>query len=164
MKITKIVLLSFSLTVLTGCMGQMGLTKDLNKWNMEVTKDRWGREGIFLGLHLLGVSPIAALVDLVGINAIEFWTGTNPYTGKSPAVVDMAAAELENAGVKNVAQAKIRFDGNDTVKMEVIYNDGHEEMISAIRKENTFDFYQDGNLIGTVTKEELVAYSQQRKS
>ncbi|TXL01775.1 hypothetical protein BMR02_01400 [Methylococcaceae bacterium HT1] len=143
--------------------GKLFRAYSLTKWNMEVTKDRWGREGIFLGLHLLGVSPIAALVDLVGINAIEFWTGTNPYTGKSP-VVDMAAAELENAGVKNVAQAKIRFDGNDTVKMEVIYNDGHEEMISAIRKENTFDFYQDGNLIGTVTKEELVAYSQQRKS
>ena len=143
-------------------MGQMGLTKEVTKFNLEVTKNRWGREGLFLLLS--PVTGFTGMIDLFAINAIEFWTGTNPYTGKSPAVVDMAAADLESAGVKNVAEAKIRFDGKDSVKMEVIYNDGHEEMISAIRKENTFDFYQDGNLIGTVTKEQLVEYSQQRRS
>ena len=164
MKIIKIVLLSFSLSVVTGCMGQMGMSKDLGKWNMEVTKDRWGREGIFLGLHLFGVSPIVGMIDLLGINAVEFWTGTNPYTHKSPAVVDMAAADLENAGIKNVAQAKIRYDGKESVKMEVTYKDGHEEMISAIRTDNTFDFYRDGNLVGSVAKEELEKHAQQHKS
>jgi len=162
MKIKKIILLSLSLSVLTGCMGQMGLSKDLNKWNMEVTKDRWGREGIFLGLHLLGVSPIVSMVDLLGFNAVEFWTGTNPYTKKSPAVVDMAAADIEKAGLKNVAQATIRYNGKDTVKLEVTFKDGHEEVISAIRKESTFDFYQGDKLITTVTQEELIAHSQQK--
>ncbi len=162
MKIKKIILLSLSLSVLTGCMGQMGLSKDLNKWNMEVTKDRWGREGIFLGLHLLGVSPIVTMIDLLGINAVEFWTGTNPYTKKSPAVVDMAAADIEKAGLKNVAQATIRYNGKDTVKLDIIFKDGHEEVISAIRKESAFDFYQGDKLITTVTQEELIAHSQQK--
>jgi len=158
MKIAKVVLLSVSLATLTGCMGQMGLSKDLNKWNMEVSKDRWVREGIFFGLHALGVSPVVSMVDLLGFNAVEFWTGTNPYTGKSPAVVDMAKADIENAGIQNVAQAKIRYDGQNTVKLEVIFNDGREETISAIENENTFDFYQDGQLIASVEKAELIAH------
>lgn len=162
MKITKIVLLSFALTFLTGCMGQMGMTADLNKWNLKVVKNRWAREGVFI--LLTPVVGLTSTIDLLVLNSVEFWTGTNPYTKKSPAVVDMAAADLEYAGVKNVAEAKIRFDGKDTVKMEVIYNDGHEEMISAIRKENTYDFYQDGNLVGSVTQEELDTYTQLKKS
>jgi len=158
----KIILLSLSLSVLTGCMGQMGLSKDLNKWNMEVSKDRWAREGIFLGLHLVGVSPIVSMIDLLGLNAVEFWTGTNPYTKKSPAVVDMAAADIEKAGLTNVAQATIRYNGKDTVKLDVTFKDGHQEVISAIRKENAFDFYQGDKLITTVTQEELIAHSQQK--
>jgi len=155
MKIAKVVLLSVSVATLTGCMGQMGLSKDLNKWNMKVTKNRWAREGIFLGSYLLGVAEIATLVDLLGINAVEFWTGTNPYTHKSPAVVDMASADIEGAGLQNVAQAKIRYDGKDTVKLEVIFKDGHQETISAIKQENTYDFYQDGKLIARVDHAEL---------
>ena len=143
-------------------MGQMGMTKGLNKWNLKVVKNRWGREGMFL--LLTPVAGLTTMIDLLVINSIEFWTGTNPYTKKSPAVVDMAAADLGQAGVKNVATAKIRFDGKDTVKMEVIYKDGHEEMISAIRKENTNDFYQDGILVGSVTQEELDTYAKLKKS
>jgi len=157
MKIAKVVLLSVSLATLTGCMGQMGLSKDLNKWNMKVTKNRWAREGIFLGSYLLGVHEVATIVDLLGLNAVEFWTGTNPYTHKSPAVVDMASADIEGAGFQNVAHAKIRFDGKDTVKLEVIFKDGHEETISAIKQENTYDFYQDGKLIARVDHAELLA-------
>ena len=116
-------------------MGQMGMTSALNKWNLKVVKNRWAREGVFI--LLTPVAAFTGMIDLLVLNSVEFWTGTNPYTKKSPAVVDMAAADLERAGVKNVATAKIRFDGKDTVKMEVIYKDGHEEMISAIRKEYT---------------------------
>jgi len=158
MKIAKVVLLSVSLATLTGCMGQMGLSKDLNKWNMKVSQNRWVREGVFLGLHFLGVSPVVSMVDLLGLNAVEFWTGTNPYTGKSPAVVDMAKADIESAGIQNVAKAQIRFDGQDTVKLEVTFTDGREETISAIKNDNTFDFYQGGQLIASVEKAELIAH------
>ena len=161
MKINKIVLLSASLTILTGCMGQMGASKELNKWNMQVTQDRWAREGIFLGLHVLGVSPIVSMIDLLGFNAVEFWTGTNPYTGKSPAVVDMAAADLEGVGIHNVAQAHIRFDGKETVKMDVVFKDGHEELISAIRTDDNFNFYQGEYLIASISKAELATYKAQ---
>jgi len=164
MKIAKVVLLSVSVATLTGCMGQMGLSKDLNKWNMKVTKNRWAREGIFLGSYLLGVAEIATLVDLLGLNAVEFWTGTNPYTRKSPAVVDMASANIEGAGLQNVAHAKIRYDGKDTVKLEVIFKDGHEETISAIKQENTYDFYQDGKLIARVDHAELQAAHAKHKA
>ena len=140
----------------------MGMTSALNKWNLKVVKNRWAREGVFI--LLTPVAGLTGMIDLLVLNSVEFWTGTNPYTKKSPAVVDMAAADLEQAGVKNVAAAKIRFDGKDTVKMEVVYNDGHEEMISAIRKDNTFDFYQDGILVGSVTQEELDTYAQLKKS
>lgn len=162
MKIVKVVLLSVSLATLTGCMGQMGLSKDLQKWNMKVSKDRWVREGIFVGLHVLGVSPIVGMIDLLGLNAVEFWTGTNPYTKRGPAVVDMAAADFKRVGVENVAKAKIYFDGQETVKLEVLFKDGHTEFVSAIEKDSTFDFYQGGDLIASAPKEELIVFAQNR--
>ena len=40
---------------------------------------------------MASISPVYGFigaVDLLIVNSIEFWTGTNPVTGKSPAVVD----------------------------------------------------------------------------
>ena len=164
MKVAKSGVIILAVMFITGCMGQMGLSKSVHKFNMRASSDRWPREFLFLGMYIIPVYPFAGAIDLVVINSMEFWTGTNPYTGKSPAVVDMKVSALEDAGVKNVAEATLRSDGKETVKMELIFNDGHEEMISAIKKENTFEFYHDGNLIGSVPKEKLLEYGQQNQT
>ena len=80
-------ILTIMLFLLSGCMGGMAVSGMVSKFNLEVTDNKWGREAVFLGLYIIPVYEIAALVDLIVVNSIEFHTGTNPLSGKS-AVVD----------------------------------------------------------------------------
>lgn len=77
---------ALGLSSLTGCMGQMATTGIVSKFNLEVVDNRYGRAGMFILLS--PVYGIAGAADLFVINSIEFWTGKNPVSGKSPAVVD----------------------------------------------------------------------------
>ena len=65
----------------------MALSKKVTEFNLNVTDSREWREAVFLGLHLIGVYPLAAFVDLFILNAFEYWNGTNPMSGED-AVVD----------------------------------------------------------------------------
>lgn len=79
--LVSILALSASLT--TGCIGGMALSGKVKQWNLEVTQNRWAREGVFLALYLIPVYPFAGMADLLVVNSIEFHTGTNPVSGKA---------------------------------------------------------------------------------
>ena len=64
---------SFSLQ---GCYGSFGLTKKLYTWNGSI-KNKWVKELVFF-VAALPVYGLAILVDTIGTNLIEFWTGSNP--------------------------------------------------------------------------------------
>jgi hypothetical protein len=82
------------ISLLTGCMGQMGLTKEATKLNLKVVDNRYARAGVYiLASPVYGVT---SFLDLLIFNSVEFWTGKNPITGKSPALVDVKV----NAWVK----------------------------------------------------------------
>ncbi len=85
-RLALIVVISLAL-LLPGCMGRMALTGKVGKWNLEITENRFGRAGMFIGLHIIPVYPITAFVDLLVINSIEFWTHENPLNGQ-PALVE----------------------------------------------------------------------------
>ena len=70
----------------SGCMGQMGLTQKVTGLNLKAVDNRYGRAGLYMLM-----SPVYGFtsgIDLLIINSIEFWTGTNPITQKTPALVD----------------------------------------------------------------------------
>ena len=46
--ISMLLLLSMS----TGCIGNMGLSGKVREFNLETTQDRWGRELLFVALHI----------------------------------------------------------------------------------------------------------------
>jgi len=80
--------LLFSLTLLAllafpGCFGRFAMTGAVQKFNLELTTDQWGRELTFVGLYIIPVYPIATFGDLFVVNSIEFWNGENPMTGES---------------------------------------------------------------------------------
>ena len=86
-KISALLLAGLLTSQLSGCMGQMGLSAMVTKGNLSAVDNRYGRAGLFVLMS--PVYGLAATADLFIINSVEFWTGTNPVTGKSPAVVDM---------------------------------------------------------------------------
>ena len=82
----KIAAVAVLVTSLSGCIGQMGTSQLVTKANLSAVDNRYGRAGLFVLLS--PVYGLAATADLFIFNTIEFWTGKNPITGKSPAVAD----------------------------------------------------------------------------
>ncbi|ELV8648019.1 DUF3332 domain-containing protein [Vibrio fluvialis] len=157
---------------LTGCMGQMATTGLVTKFNLEVVDNRYGREGLFLLLS--PVYGIASIVDLFIVNAVEFWTGTNPISGKSPAVVDRPADTMlkvndkldssmtetplgNNSEIKDTNWKKI---DDNTIEMDVTYLDGQQKTLRGKKTEDGVAFYVNNVYVTTVSNMELENYVQ----
>ncbi|MGL4828075.1 MAG: DUF3332 domain-containing protein [Vibrio sp.] len=158
-------------TSLTGCMGQMATTGLVNKFNLEVVDNRYAREGLFLLLS--PVYGLTSAADLFIFNSIEFWTGKNPISGKSPAVVDMPAnsiikvnGQLDRAlteaplqtNLLPIEKATMQQLDPQTLQMEVTYVDGSHKTLRGEKGQNDVSFYLDGELLTVVSNQELNAY------
>ncbi len=121
--ISIFMLLVFSVTSLTSCMGRSGLSQKVVKFNMEAAETPWGREGLFLGLWITLVYPISGLLDLFIFNSIEFWTGENPINGKSP-LVDLPMEDVRKMGFINVEKAQIERLSSTEAKMILSFENG----------------------------------------
>jgi hypothetical protein len=128
------------MTALTGCLGHNALTRRVLKFNLTTAETRWPREFLFVGLWIIPAYPIAAIVDILVINSIEFWSGKNPLSDKR-AVVDVPKSELERLGIDavEVAQAErlddthanlyVQFVTGDRVTFDVV-RDGGQFVVS----------------------------------
>ncbi|MCW8332569.1 DUF3332 domain-containing protein [Vibrio paucivorans] len=158
-------------TSLTGCMGQMATTGMVSKFNLQVVDNRYGREGMFILLS--PVYGIASVADLFIFNAVEFWTGTNPISGKSPAVVDtpMDAIIKVNKDLdssltevplqtnnENVEKATLKQIDENTMQMDISYIDGTQQVLRGEKGEDSVAFYLDDEYITTVSNAELDSY------
>lgn len=74
-------LLSFSLLA-TSCIGTFTLTNKLASWNRCVG-DKVTNELVFFAFWILPVYEVAGLADLLVLNAIEFWSGSNPMASNT---------------------------------------------------------------------------------
>ncbi|MFB2866462.1 DUF3332 domain-containing protein [Aeromonas sp. MdU4] len=158
---------------LGGCMGQMGLSGMVTKGNLSVVDNRYGRAGVFM--LLAPVYGLAATADLFVFNTIEFWSGKNPITGKSPAVVDIKTnpvikvnQHLDPALKKvplamlpqGVREVEISYPDERTAQMEVHYLDGSSSMMRGEKRGDLMDIYFDGRFVSTLTRSELEQMSE----
>ncbi len=60
-----------------GCYGSFNLTKKVYNWNGSLG-NKWVVELVFLVCYIVPVYGIAAFIDVVILNSIEFWTGNKP--------------------------------------------------------------------------------------
>ena len=63
----------------TSCIGSFQLTNNLLDWNRSIG-NKFVNELVFLAFWILPVYEVAAAADVLVINSIEFWSGTNPIT------------------------------------------------------------------------------------
>lgn len=64
-------------TLCTSCIGSFALTNKLLSWNRQVS-NKFVNELVFFAFWVIPVYEVAALADVVVINTIEFWSGSNP--------------------------------------------------------------------------------------
>jgi hypothetical protein len=73
-------------TTLTSCIGSFQLTSKLLNWNKTIG-DTFVNELVFIAFWILPVYEVSGLADLIVLNSIEFWSGSNPVA-KGTKVID----------------------------------------------------------------------------
>lgn len=88
--------------LMTSCIGSFKLTNKVLAWNHQIS-NKFVNELVFFGLCVLPVYEISALADLLVINSVEFWSGTNPIQAGTKTVADENGRYLiawDNTGYK----------------------------------------------------------------
>lgn len=62
---------------LQGCYGGFTATKKLYTWNGSLG-NKWLNSIVMVGMAIIPVYSIAGLADILILNTVEFWTGSNP--------------------------------------------------------------------------------------
>lgn len=62
---------------LPSCIGSFTLTNKLLSWNKQIG-NKFVNELVFFAFWVLPVYEVSCLADLVVLNSIEFWSGSNP--------------------------------------------------------------------------------------
>jgi hypothetical protein len=117
----------------TACIGRMAVSAEVRKFNLGVTEDKWGREIVFLALYIIPVYPIAGAIDLIIVNSLEFWTGTNPLNGE-PRLALAGEQKYVVAADGSEAFSTLREDGS--IDIEVRAADGSTHFMNVVRDGN----------------------------
>jgi hypothetical protein len=124
--IKSIALLAFTalfMVTQAGCFGKFGLTRKVYNFNSKVG-DKWVNELVFLVFLVVPVYEISGFIDIVFLNLIEFWSGSNPVT--------MAPGKTETQLVKvagksyNLTASHNRFHFESVDKkfiQDLVYNE-----------------------------------------
>ena len=80
MRKTKMMLICSILSgslLFSSCIGSFGLWSNLKDWNQGLG-NKFVNEIVFLAFHVVPVYEVAYLADVLVLNSIEFWSGSNP--------------------------------------------------------------------------------------
>ncbi|MCQ1056665.1 DUF3332 domain-containing protein [Photobacterium sp. DNB23_23_1] len=170
---SKAIVMTLLATSLSGCIGQMGTSQLVTKANLSAVDNRYGRAGLFVLLS--PIYGIAATADLFIFNTVEFWTGKNPVTGKSPAVADtpvdaifkvndqldpsLTTVPLASVQNSDIEAASFRQVDARTLEMNVVYQSGEQAVLRGERAGDDVNFYLDGEFITAVSVAELSQYA-----
>ena len=146
MKKVSIVLSLAAVMFLSACMGQMGVSKKLTGFNLKAVDNRYGRAGTYLLLS--PVYAITAAADLIVFNSIEFWTGKNPITGKSPALVDTPVdtwMKVNDQLPKGATDVPLSFNGK-TIEKTRVKNIDKENIVLQMQFEDGTISQLDGKI------------------
>lgn len=142
-KSVKFAAVLLSATILcSSCIGSFGLTCKLKNWNDRLG-DKWVNELVFLGLNIIPAYSLAAFADVVVLNSIEFWTGSNPVaaSGESKIVKNSAGEDVQVTAVENGYNLSCGSE-----EMQLIYNEAEMTWNAVYNNQSTeIVKFVDGN-------------------
>lgn len=117
--------------LLSSCVGSFGLHSKLVNWNQSIG-NKFVNELVFLACNIIPVYGVCYLADVVVINSIEFWSGSNPMAS----VGDVKKVKGENGNylVKTLENGYSITKEGENLSMELIYN----------KEANTWNVVADG--------------------
>ena len=128
-----------SSVLLSGCLGQNALFNKVQDWNASATDEKFINQGISFAFWFIPVYGLTLFADVVVLNSVEFWTGTNPVSGKSAKVA--GTSETVTDGMGNTAILTYNADGT----VSVVANTGSsEERYTLVRRGDQLVKLQEG--------------------
>lgn len=117
--------------LLSSCVGSFGLHSKLVNWNQSIG-NKFVNELVFLACNIIPVYGVCYLADVVVINSIEFWSGSNPMAS----VGDIKKVKGENGDylVKTLENGYSITKEGENLSMELVYN----------KEANTWNVVADG--------------------
>jgi len=80
--IFMVVLVGILALSMTACYGKFALTRKIYNWNASIGSESFGgrviRQVVFWVTYYIPVYGICMFIDVVALNLIEFWIGSNP--------------------------------------------------------------------------------------
>ncbi len=78
--------LSLALAIpMSSCIGSFALTNKVLSWNKKIG-NKFVNELVFIAFWVLPVYEVTALADVLVVNSIEFWSGSNPLTASTTVI------------------------------------------------------------------------------
>ena len=106
---------------LPSCIGSFTLTNKLLSWNNQIG-EKFVNELVFFAFWILPVYEVSALADILVLNSIEFWSGSN-HVAKGTKVIDgndgkyLVKCDGKGYTIKSVNDGSVvRLDFNDDDK------------------------------------------------
>lgn len=131
----------------TGCYGSFKMVEKVYEWNGSI-EDKFVRSIVFFALCVIPVYPLAAFVDAVFLNLIEFWSGSNPLSMK-----------------EGDQEEQIVFFKGKTYKITATRNRFHIQDVNNTKKSAAVDFvFTPENMTWNLEKDrKLIAISRIEK-
>lgn len=105
-------LASFLMMSMFGCYGSFAFSKKVYDFNGSVSGDKFVNNLVFWLLNVIPVYGFAGFADVVVLNFIEFWTGSNPMA------MDAGTEQIQYVTVDG-AEFKLLMS-NDTLSIETM--------------------------------------------
>lgn len=103
----------------SSCIGSFGLFNHMVKWNQGIG-NKFVNELVFLALTIIPVYGICYVADVLVINSIEFWSGSNPMA--SVGTIKKVQGENGNYYVKTLENGYSITKEGETASMDLIFN------------------------------------------
>lgn len=158
-RLTSFALVAILLAVgLFGCYGNMSLTKQVYNWNGSLS-DKYVQQIAFWVMNIVPVYSAASFIDVVLLNTIEFWTGSNPiamneteqqikYTRNGDKTIQYKISQnkviiTETAGPEAGQQVEVSY--NPETGSWYLSSDGEQHKIATLSGDDLSLVYPNGN-------------------
>lgn len=146
-KVTAMCAILSGSLLFSSCIGSFGLWNRLKDWNMNIG-NKFVNEIVFLAFHIVPVYEVAYLADVLVLNSIEFWSGSNPVA--EVGTIKTIHGESGDYFVRtNEDGYTIVKEGEEEKPLDLVYNQENRTW-SAVAEGQTFELITM-NEDGTIT-------------
>ena len=147
----------------SSCIGSFGLSNKVLSWNQQIS-NKFVNELVFIGFWILPVYEISMLADVIVINSVEFWSGSNPLAeniGKTESIMGSdgklyAVTTLADGyEVKGPDGKIVNFKHNAEDDSWSMIQDGKTTKLLKIKNKDTAEIYlKDGGTMDVALDEQ----------